>query len=80
MVKTAVDYMDKAVVCPFYILEEKQKIRCEGYCEGTSFHIRFDGKEKKKLHKQKYCKDMKGYENCPLYPAINEQYEEDEDE
>lgn len=74
------NYMDKCAVCPFYSQEEPMKLHCEGYSVGTRFHIIFDCKERKKAHKKKYCNNMDGYADCPLYPAIYEQYREDDDE
>jgi hypothetical protein len=78
--KKTIDCADPNVICPFYILEEKLKIRCEGYCKGTSIHIRFDSMDQKRGHKRKYCKDIKCYTSCPLYPVIMKQYEEDDGE
>ena len=78
--KTVPDYMDKNVVCPFYIREETLKIRCEGYRNGTKIHLCFDCKNRKTEHKKKYCKDMDNYKDCPLYAVIDEQYKNWEDE
>lgn len=78
--KTTIDYCDRYVVCPFYLMDEKLKLRCEGYRQGVSFHTRFDNKEIKREHKRKYCWDLHGYENCPLYPVIMNQYKEDEED
>ena len=76
-------YIDQYVVCPFYSREEScitRKIHCEGYKKGTHIHLCFDNKELKKLHKKKFCKDERGYQKCPLYPAIAKQHREDEDD
>jgi hypothetical protein len=73
-------YIDKYITCPFYSREESsvtRKIHCEGYMEGTHFHICFDSKDLKKLHKKKFCKNDKDYLKCPLYLVIAKRYKED---
>lgn len=80
MTKRTIDCADPNVLCPFYILEEELKLRCEGFSKETSLHIRFPNKEAKRGHKKTYCKKMDGYETCPLYPVIMAQYEGGEDE
>ena len=75
-------YIDKYIRCPFYSREESsvaRKIHCEGYCDGTHFHICFDSKELKKLHKRTVCKNENGFKKCPLYPIIEKKYKEDSD-
>lgn len=73
---------DRLVVCPFYSQEEGTKLHCEGFCTGTRILLHFDCKDRKKAHKKKYCKNINGYELCPLNPVIMKQYkaEEKEDE
>lgn len=74
------NYMDESVVCPFYIEGNFLKIRCEGYGEGTRFHISFDCVPRMKKHLKTYCNCMNGFESCPLYPVILKQYGEEKDE
>ena len=76
------NYMDKAVVCPFYSQEEPLKLHCEGYASGNRIHLCFDCKERMKNHKKLFCKNivLDGYKHCPLYPVIMQQYEGDDDE
>lgn len=70
-------YVSKYVVCPFYHKEDGVKILCEGFCEATtSLQSTFRCREDLRLHKKKYCEAMNGFKKCPLYPAINRQYEE----
>lgn len=77
-------YIDKYIVCPFYSREEgsvTRKIHCEGFKEGTHLHICFDTKKLKKLHKKDFCKNENGFQKCPLYPVIDNKYEDgDSDE
>jgi hypothetical protein len=76
------NYMDNCIVCPFYSHEDKLKLHCEGYCKGTRLHLLFDCKERMKAHKKRFCDNINGYMNCPLYPVIEKQYKKkgDEDE
>ena len=69
-------YVDKYVVCPFYSQEEQQKLRCEGFGNGTGLHITFDSIERKKEHKKKFCCDLRNHRFCPLYSVIARKYEE----
>lgn len=75
-------YIDKYIECPFYSREESsvsRKIHCEGYKDGTHFHICFDSKELKKQHKKDFCKNENGYKKCPIYPVIKHKYVEGRD-
>lgn len=74
------NYMDESAVCPFYLEGEGLRIRCEGYGEGTRFHISFDCRLRMRSHAKKYCNKMDGFESCPLYPVIMKQYESKEDD
>lgn len=70
-------YKDMYVVCPFYSREDteiERKLHCEGYCAGNHIHMCFDNKELIKEHKKRYCKNVKGYHKCPIYPAIVRKY------
>ena len=67
-------YVSKEVVCPFYKQEEGLKLRCEGFCNSCSLQISFTRKELLQLHKERHCNSFKGYPKCPLFPAINRQY------
>lgn len=73
-------YEDYHVVCPFYRHEEQQKIFCDGFTEGTRIRTWFRSNELKSIHKKNFCVKVDNYVNCPLYPAISKQYEEEKDE
>jgi hypothetical protein len=75
----AMNYMDENAVCPFYMEGgDCNRIRCEGFAQGTRLHISFDCKDRMKAHAKKYCNDMAAFATCPLYGVIMKQYEEKE--
>ena len=69
-------YNSKEVICPFYHGEEGLKLHCEGFCPSCTLQISFTQRSILRMHKQTHCNSFKGYPQCPLYPAINGQYEE----
>lgn len=71
---------DKWARCPFFCREDKERHRivCEGIAPDTRLNLVFLGKEKSRIdHLRNFCCD--GYENCPLYHGVSEQYENRED-
>ena len=68
-------YVSKEVICPFYKQEDKLQISCEGFCPSCTLQIHFTRRDVMHMHKEKHCNSFKGYPECPLFPAINEQYE-----
>ena len=68
-------YTAKEVICPFYKKEEQLRLYCEGFCPTCHLQITFTGLRHMYTHKAKHCNSFKGYPQCPLYPAINGQYE-----
>ena len=73
-------YVSCTTVCPFAIKEECQKLHCEGIQKGSMIHLWFSTKEALTNHREKYCTQIKGYSSCPIFQAINKQYEENKDE
>ncbi len=76
-------FIDPYVQCPLYYKEgtnEERKIYCDGYQKGVYIHLYFRKTAQKKLHKKLYCKNVDGYEQCPLYKSILEFYKEDKNE
>lgn len=72
--------MDKCVVCPFYKSESGSKILCEGFSNHNSLQTSFETKEMLLAHKRRFCRRIKGYYECPLYPLIEKKYKEDSHE
>lgn len=74
------NYMDSGVVCPFYSQEEPLKLHCEGFSKCTRLQTFFENRVNKKAHKDKYCNNLRGYKQCPLYPVIEKQYKGGDDD
>lgn len=77
VVKQMQNYVSKYVVCPFYSQESHIRIHCEGIEKDNRLQLCFECIAGKQKHKRKYCDSLDNYTNCPLYKAINIQYEED---
>ena len=73
-------YVDKNTVCPFYSMQEPLRLHCDGFKAGNKIHLQFDCKERMKAYKNNYCNDIRNYKKCPLYPIIEKQYQEEDDE
>lgn len=71
-------YCDKYVLCPFYKQDDGVRLLCEGIGKGNSIQVSFETKELLKAHKRKFCYCIAKHRQCPLYPAINKKYEEEE--
>lgn len=65
----------QSVVCPYYKQEDRWRIYCEGFSPYCFLQTTFVNHEELEFHKQIYCNCHDGYPLCPLYPAINDQYE-----
>ena len=71
-------HLAKSAVCPFFQnADNKFKVKCEGFNEGTRICLCFADKSKMNRHTKIFCRNINGYENCPLFPVINKQYEEE---
>lgn len=70
-------YVSKSAVCPFYTQEERQKVHCKVFSEGTTMHLVFADKEHMEKHKQSFCYNIKEYSGCPFYKIAAQQFEED---
>lgn len=68
-------YVSKEVVCPFYRQEDGLRLYCEGFDPCCSLQVSFSGRDVMRSHKHRHCNSFRGYPECPLYPAINGQYE-----
>lgn len=71
-------YCDKYILCPFYKQEDGVRLFCEGIGKGNSIQLSFENKELLKAHKRRYCYTIAKHMQCPLYPAIYRQYEEEQ--
>lgn len=73
-------YCDDYVVCPFHTGQFKQRLQCEGISKDCRIHLYFKDNVCMQAHKDKYCRNIHNYENCPLFIAIEIQYEEDDND
>lgn len=64
----------RAAKCPFYIFEKTHDIQCEGIARGTRIILRCVSAERCREHRLEFCNRIDGYDKCPIYRAIMEQY------
>lgn len=67
-------YEDKYTVCPFYIRQKECQIHCEGASTANVIHLIFGSKKSLDAHKERFCKNLSCYPECPIYNAINTKY------
>ena len=72
-------YVSKYAACPFYSQEEPKKIHCEGFDKSCRIQVSFEDRGGIQRHKRLYCYTVSGYKQCPLYPVIAKQYEEEKE-
>ena len=70
-------YDDVNAICPFFISGDKQRIACEGLIDRSRCINRFDYSKDREQYRSKYCD--KHYEQCRIYGALNQKYEEESD-
>ena len=68
------NYVSKEVVCPFYRQEKGLQLHCEGFDPSCSLQVTFAHRNGMVSHKRRHCNTF-DYPDCPIYPAINAQYE-----
>ena len=67
-------YDDVDAKCPFFKGSDDKRISCEGVVCGSIIIVAFSSRNKRNIQKKTFC-DHK-YENCELYNAIKEKYDE----
>ncbi|GFI62076.1 hypothetical protein IMSAG049_01249 [Clostridiales bacterium] len=69
-------FIQADVLCPFYISDSDKPfyLKCEGVCDNSILTLGFRYKTGKRRYVEKYC--IKGYEDCGLFKAIFEKYNE----
>ena len=73
-------YCSKEVVCPFYSMQDQIRIyHIEGIYKGNRVHIAFTGKDKLRLHRDRFCDSLDNYKACPIYKLLAEKYGGDRD-
>lgn len=63
------------VKCPFYLHDEKCKIRCEGVADGHNIVMQFATKQDFDIQIVTFCCDK--YQNCEVYQMVKRKYDED---
>lgn len=65
------------IVCPFYKHSDSNHIKCEGFCPGTSITINFSNPQSENGYKDRYCRSMIQYHDCPICEILEEKYADD---
>lgn len=63
-----------SIRCPYFRMHSAMEIGCEGIVEGTTLRLAFMTGAGRNRHEDIFCAAK--YENCELFRAISEQYEE----
>ncbi len=66
-----VQYGSEKAKCPFYNVETRNTIKCEGVFSKTCTH-NFENAIKKKKHKEKHCNS--DFKKCSHYEKVNAKY------
>lgn len=69
------DFRSVSIKCPFFRGHTPTEIGCEGITETTLLKLIFPNRAERDKHEDIFC--MCRFENCELYRAINEKYEEE---
>jgi hypothetical protein len=67
-------YASKRIVCPYYMSEAQQAIKCEGVEESASSHLTFKCREDKRDYQEKYC--CGAWKDCRLADMLERKWEE----
>jgi hypothetical protein len=67
-------YASKRVLCPYYLAETQQDIKCEGVEESASSRLSFKCREDKKSYQERYCCNV--WKDCRLADMLERKWEE----
>lgn len=67
-------YVSKEANCPYYHMEERQKIYCEGVEEQTSIHLNFPSPTHLKKYAGQIC--YGDWENCRIAQMLNKKWDD----
>ncbi len=59
--------------CPFYEMEFKRGVKCEGLTEGSCIRLNFLREKSFRKHREAYCCSM-NWETCPIAKMLNAKY------
>ena len=68
-------YSNVDILCPFFKLQTKTWLTCEGFFGDSSIGLSFASEKEKDRHKRRYC--CRDYQSCPLAKADYEKYREE---
>ena len=69
------DFRSAHVRCPFFRGHTPTEIGCEGITDETLLKLIFPSRSARDRHEDIFC--ICRFENCELYRAINEKYEDE---
>lgn len=61
--------------CPFYRKDEKTRLFCLGYNDGTTIIVNFKKQEECKTHRKAFCQSLDHFSDCPVAQMILKEYE-----
>ncbi len=67
---------DRDARCPFFCAHTRESVVCESVIPDSRARISFMDLTMKKRHYALFCCDK--YENCEMYRAVQENYDEEE--
>ena len=56
------------ILCPFYRLQDRASIGCEGPFEGANITLRFENQTEKNRQREIFCEHQ--YRRCEIYRCI----------
>lgn len=71
-------YYAKFVKCPYYHEDDTFSIMCEGARRTSVIRQTFKSKKEKMNWQNKYCNEMQGYKNCPVYCVACKKYKKED--
>lgn len=75
-------YFDPLVKCPFYICDRKlsgvnnHKIACEPVSGTDDLQLSFVSASARDAFKNRYCRKITAYKQCPIASVLNQKYNE----
>lgn len=67
-------YTSHNAVCPFYMRQTMNAVRCEGFLPRSITEHRFDRRDEFRAFQVHHCYSIIGMENCPIHGCLAKQY------
>lgn len=68
-------YVCTEAICPYYRMEERQKLYCEGVEEGMTLHVAFGSPKMQERYKAGRCCSW-AWADCRIARMLNQKWEE----